>query len=84
MALLFILFYLFILICEDKVQTLLMLKVLFTLEDIFVKYSSSSKSSLFFSNNLFWLGLEPVQDDFHYGFTRMTEEADGSVVPVEL
>ena len=52
---------------EDMVQILLMLKVLFTqdseVEDLFFGASPGSEPSLFFSNNLFSLGFEPVQDD---------------------
>ena len=29
-------------------------------------------------------GFKPIQDDFQHGFARMTDEADSSVVPVEL
>ena len=54
-------------ICENMVQILLMLKVLFTydfeVEDLFCGASPSPESSLFFSNNLFSLGREPVQND---------------------
>ena len=52
---------------EDMVQILLILKVLFTqdseVEDLFCGTSPGSKYSLFFHNNLFSLGFEPVQDD---------------------
>ena len=70
------------------VQILLMLKVLFTqdseAEDLFFGASSGSGPSLFFSNNLFSLGLESVQDDFQHDFTWITDEANGSVVLTEL
>ena len=33
---------------------------------------------------IIWFGLEPVQDDFHYDFTWMVDETDGSVVLAEL
>ena len=52
---------------EDMVQILLMLKVLFTqdseVEDLFYGASPGSEPSLFFSNNFFSLGFEPIQDD---------------------
>ena len=68
---------------EDMVQILLMLEVLFTqdskAEDLFCGASSSSEPSLFFS-----LGFKSIQDDFQHDFARMTDEADSSVVLVEL
>ena len=36
------------------------------------------------STAIIWFGLAPVQDDFHYDFTRMAGETDGSVVLAEL
>ena len=60
-------------IYEDMVQILLMLKVLFThdfeVEDLFCGTSPGSEPSLFFSNNLFSLGFEPVQDDSQHDYT---------------
>ena len=54
-------------IYEDMVHILLMLKVLLiedsAVEDLFCGASPGSEPSLFFSNNLFSLGFEPVQDD---------------------
>ena len=41
-------------------------------------------SSNLFSNNLFSLGFEPVQNDFQHDFTWMTDEAHGSVILAEL
>ena len=74
--------------CEDIVQCLLMLKILITqgseVEDLFCGPYSDSEQSLFFSDNLFSLGFEPVQDDFQYDFIRMTDEASGSVALAEL
>ena len=74
-------------IYEDMVQVLLMLKVLFTqnseVEDLICDASSGSESSLFFSNNLFSLGLSLLKMTQH-DFTWMTDEANGSVVLVEL
>ena len=68
---------------EDMVQILLMLEVLFTqdskVEDLFCGASSSSEPSLFFS-----LWFKSIQDDFQHDFARMTDEADSSVVLVEL
>ena len=65
-----------------------MLKVLFTQDsevgDLFCGASPGSGPSLFFSNNLFAFGFEPVQDDFQHGFTWMTIEANGSVILTEL
>ena len=67
------------------VQILLML--LFTqdseVEDLFCCTSPGSEPSLFFSNNLFSLGFEPVQDDSQHDFTWMTDEANGSVFLAE-
>ena len=65
-----------------------MLKVLFTqdseVEDLFCDAFASSKPSMCLSNNLFNLGFEPVQNNFQYDFTWMTDEAGGSVVLAEL
>ena len=73
---------------EDMVKILLMLKVLSTqdskAEDLFCGASPGSKSSLFFSNNLFSLGFQPAQDDSQHDFTWMTDEANGSVILAEL
>ena len=73
---------------EDMEQIFLMLEVLFTqdfeVEDLFRGASSSSEPSLFFSNDLFGLGLKPVEDNFQHDFVRVTDEADGSVVLTEL
>ena len=70
------------------VQILLMLKVLFIqgseAEDLFCGASPNSEPSLFFSNNLFSLGFEPVQDDFQHDFTWITDDTDGSIVLAEL
>ena len=61
---------------ENIAQILLILKVLFTqdseVEDLlYYDYSVSpvAEPSQFFSNNLFSLGLEPVQDDVKHDFT---------------
>ena len=66
------------------VQILLMLKTFFTqdseVEDLFCGASPSSEPSLFFSNNLFSLGFEPVQDDLQHDFPRMTDKANASVI----
>ena len=65
------------------VQILLMLKTFFTqdseVEDLFCGASPSSEPSLFFSNNLFSLGFEPVQDDLQHDFPWMTDKANASV-----
>ena len=70
------------------VQILQMLKVLFTqnskVKDLFYGASPSSDHSLFFSNNLFSLGFQPVQDDSQHDFTWMTDEANDSVFLAEL
>ena len=70
------------------VQILLMLEVLFIqdskAEDLLCGASSGSEPGLFFSNYLFSLGFKPFQDDFQHGFSRMTNEADSSVVLAEL
>ena len=54
-------------IYEDIVQILLVLEVLPTqdseVEDLFCGASPGSEPSLFFSDNLFSLGFELVQDD---------------------
>ena len=75
-------------IYQDKVQILLMLKVLFTqdseVKDLFCGASPGSKPSLFFRNNLISWGCEPVQDDSQHDFTWMTGEANGSVILAEL
>ena len=73
---------------EDMVQILLMLEILFTqgskVEDLFRGASYDSEPSLFFSNYFFSLGFKPIQDDFQHDFTRMTDEADSSVVLTKL
>ena len=60
-------------IYEDMVQILLMLKVLLTqdseVEDLFCGASHGSEPSLFFTNNQFSLGFEPVQDYSRHDFT---------------
>ena len=57
---------------EDRVQILLMSKVLFTQEckvdDLFCDASSSSDPSLFFSNYFFSMGFKPIQDDIQHDF----------------
>ena len=72
----------------DMVQILLMLEVLFTqdskVEALFCGASSGSEPSLLFSNYFFSLGFKPVSDDFQHDFSRMTDEADSSVVLAEL
>ena len=72
----------------DMVQILLMLEALFTqtskVEDLFCGAFSSSEPSLFSSYYFFSLGFKPIQDDFQNDFARMTDEADSSVVLVEL
>ena len=73
---------------EAMVQIPLMLKVLFTqdseVEDLLCSVSPGSEPSLFFSNNLFSLGFELVQDDCQHDVTWMTDEANGSVILAEL
>ena len=73
-------------IYEDMVQILLMVKVLFTqvaeVENLLC--SPGSEPSLFFSNNLFSLGFEPVQDDSQHDFTWTTDEANFSVILADL
>ena len=75
-------------IYEDMVQILLLLKVLFTqdseVEYLFCGTSPGSEHSLFFSNNLFSLEFEPLQNDSQHDFTWMTDEANGSVILAEL
>ena len=65
-----------------------MLKVIFTQDfevaELFCGASLGSKTSLFFSKNLFSLGSEPVQDDCQHDFTRMIDWAYGSVPLAEL
>ena len=60
-----------------------MLKVLFTHdfepEDLFCGASPGSEPSLFFSNFVFSLVFELVQNDFQHDFTWMTDEANGFV-----
>ena len=66
----------------------LMLDVLFTqdskVKDLFYGVSSGSGPSLFFSNYLFCLGFQPIQDDFQPDLARMSDEADSSIVLTEL
>ena len=69
-------------IYEDMVRILLILKLLFTQDSevVFRGASLISEPSLFFSNNFFSLGFEPVQEKF----TWMTDEANNSVILAEL
>ena len=75
-------------IIEDMVQILLMLEVLFTQDskvgDLFCGASSGSEPNLFLSNYFISLGFKSILDDFQHDFTRMTAEADGSVVLAKL
>ena len=70
------------------VLILLISNILFTqnseVEDLFCGTSHGSEPSLFFSNNLFSLGFEPVQDDSQHDSTWVTEETNGSVILAEL
>ena len=72
---------------EDVIQILLIFKVLFTqdskIQYLFCSASSGSDPSLFFSNYLLCLGSKAIQDNFQH-FSRMTDEADSSVVIAEL
>ena len=65
-----------------------MSNILFTqnseVEDLFCGADIGSEPSLFFSNNLFSLGFEPVQDDSQHDSTWVTEETNGSVILAEL
>ena len=74
----------FLVISEDRIQILLMFEVLITqdseAEDLFYGASSASEPSLFFSDYLFGFEFKPFQDDFQHDLTRVTDEADGSVV----
>ncbi|MEW8542470.1 MAG: hypothetical protein AB2693_02965, partial [Candidatus Thiodiazotropha sp.] len=56
----------------------------FEVGDQFCSVLSSSGPSLYFSNKLFCLGFEPVYQDIQRDFAWMTDEADGSVVMVQL
>ena len=73
---------------EDMVQILLMLEVFFTqdskVKDLFCGASFGSAPRMFFSKYFFTLGFKPIQDDFQHDFSRMTDEADSSVVLAEL
>ena len=59
-----------------------MYRALYALKDIFVKLLPAVNPAC--SAAIIWFGLEPGQDDFHYDFTRMVDETDGSVVLAEL
>ena len=77
-------FFLFVLIYEDNVQILLMLKAIFKqgskIEDQLCGAFLSSEPKLFFNNNVFSLGFEPFQDDLQHDFSwlTMTDEASSS------
>ena len=45
-------------------------------EDLFCDASPNSESSRFFIDTLFSLGFGPVQDNFQYDFTWMTDGYD--------
>ena len=66
----------------------MMLEVLFTqdskVEELSCGASSGSEPSPSFSNYFFSLGFKFNQNDFQNDFTRMTYEADSSVVLAEL
>ena len=69
---------------EDMVEILLMLQV-FLAEDpeaeyLFCGAPSGSETGLLFSNDLFYLWLESVEDDLQHDLTGMADKADGSVV----
>ena len=51
---------------------------------MFSNVYSGSEPSLFFSDNLFSLRVEPGLDDIQHDFPRMTDEDDSSVVLAEL
>ena len=53
-------------------------------EDLFCGASPGSEPCLFFSNNIFSLEFEPVQDDFQHDFTWTADDANGSVIRAEL
>ena len=53
-------------------------------EDLFCGTPLGSNPSLFFSDDLFGLNFNPVQDDFQQDFTRMTDMANSSVALAEL
>ena len=75
----------FVEMTEDMLQIQLMLEVQDSkVEDLFCCVSSGSEPSLFFSNYFFSLRLKPIQNDFQHEFARMTDEADRSVVLIEL
>ena len=69
-------------------QILLMLGVLFTqnskVEDLLYGAPSGSEPSLLAHNYFFIFGFNPIQDDFQHDFSRMTDEADSSVVLAEM
>lgn len=74
----------FLEINEDVVYVLLMLAVLFThnsqVEYLFCSSSFLAKAWLFFSDDLFCLGYELVQDDFQHYFAGMAYEAYRAIV----
>ena len=70
------------------VEILLLLNVLFTQdsedENLFCNASPGIEPSMLFSNYLFSLGFEPVQDDSQNDITLVTDKANGSVILAEL
>ena len=64
-------------------KSLLMLEVLFTQDCKSKDLFCGAPSSLFFHNYLFSLGSKPIQVVFQHDFSRITDEADSSVVLVE-
>ena len=66
------------------VYILLMLEELSEVEDLFLGAFSGSEPSLFFNNYLLSLGFKHIRDEFQHDIARVTDEAGGSVIFVEL
>ena len=69
---------------KDVVEVLLVLEVLLAqypkVEDLLCCAASWSEACLFFSDDLFRLRLQLVQQDFQHSFARVADEGDGTIV----
>ena len=69
---------------EDVVEVLLVLEVSLAqypkVEDLLCCSASWSEACLFLIDGLFRLRLQSVQQDFQHNFTRVADEADGTIV----
>ena len=69
---------------EDVLEVLLVVEVLLAqhpkVEDLLCCAASWSEACLFLSDDLFRLRLQSVQQKFQRNFSRVADEADGTIV----